>query len=181
VKNFPGVISPTMREYGGKGLSPHLAAAICMEMTRIDMSLTAFCTVQGEVVMKAILLFGSEDQKKNLLPKLNSCEYFGAFCLTEPKYGSNAYGIETSAREDSEGNYIINGTKRWIGQGSIADIYLVWARNQSTNEIQGFIVEKTREGVSSKKIENKLAFRSVQNAEVNILKIYFNFNRQINV
>lgn len=169
VEKFPGVISPTMRDYGGEGLSPNLAAAICMELARIDMSLTAFCTVQGEVVMKSILLLGNETQKKNLLPKLNSCKYFGAFCLTEPNNGSNAYGIETSATEDSQGNFIINGTKRWIGQGSMADIYVVWARNQSTNEVQGFIVEKTREGVSSKKIENKLAFRSVHNAEV-----YFN-------
>lgn len=116
-------------------------------------------------------MLGSEEQKKKYLPKLNTLEYYGAFCLTEPEYGSNAYGIETSAREhvDDKDSVIINGTKRWIGQATMADIYIVWARNEKSQEIEGYIVEKTRPGVSSKKIEGKLAFRAVQNGE-----IYFN-------
>jgi acyl-CoA oxidase len=165
VKEFPEIVAPNLKEFGG--LSFHLCIAVAMEIARIDMSLGAFLMVHGgEVVMKTIYLLGSKEQKEYYLPKLNRLELLGAFCLTEPEYGSDAYSIQTSAIEDSDGNIIINGIKKWIGQGPIADLYIVWARNQMTNEIQGYLVEKFRKGLSSKKMKGKLGFRAVQNGEV---------------
>jgi len=113
--------------------------------------------------MKTIHLLGSEEQNKFYLPKLNKLELYGAFCLTETIYCSNAYGIETSAEEDSNVNIVINGAKRWIGQGTYTDIFNVWVKNKNSNEIEGNLVEKTRIGLSTKKIEGKLGFRSIQN------------------
>jgi alkylation response protein AidB-like acyl-CoA dehydrogenase len=165
VKEFPEIVAPNLKEFGG--LSFHLCIAVAMEIARIDMSLGAFLMVHGgEVVMKTIYLLGSKEQKEYYLPKLYRLELLGAFCLTEPEYGSDAYSIQTSALEDSDGNIIINGVKKWIGQGPIADLYIVWARNQKTNEIQGYLVEKFRKGLSSEKMKGKLGFRAVQNGQV---------------
>lgn len=167
IKHFPGILGLTNKGYGSAGYSQWLGTAVGMELARADMSLTIFlCVHGGEVVMKSLYLLGSEEQKSYFIPKLMSLEMIGAFCLTEPDYGSDAYSIETSASEDSEGNYIINGHKKWIGQGHVADVYIVWARNEKSGDIEGFIVERTRPGITAKRIEGKIPVRSVQNGEI---------------
>jgi acyl-CoA oxidase len=167
INEFPGILASTIKGYSSANFSNSLAIAVSLEISRIDMSLLTFFAVHGgEVVMRTIYELGSEEQKNYYLPKLNKLELIGAFCLTEPDYGSDAYNIKTTAVEDSEGNFIINGRKRWIGQGTIADIYVVWAFNSKSKEIEGFLVEKERTGIITKKIEGKLGFRSVQNADI---------------
>ena len=167
IKDFPGILGTCIKGYGSAGFSHYLGIAVGLELSRADMSLSMFVMVHGgEVVMKTIYLLGSEEQKELYLPKLNKLELIGAFCLTEPDHGSDAYNIETTVKEDKNGNYVINGKKRWIGQATIADIFIVWAKDESTGNILGFIVEKERKGVSTKKLTGKLSVRSVQNGEI---------------
>jgi alkylation response protein AidB-like acyl-CoA dehydrogenase len=167
INKFPGILASTIQGYKSANFSQSLATAVSIEIARIDMSLFSFAAIHGgEVAMRTIYELGSEKQKEYYLPKLNTLEFIGAFCLTEPENGSDAYNIKTTAIQDSEGNYVINGKKRWIGQGTIADIFIVWANNPKTKEIEGFIVEKERIGISCKKIEGKLALRCLQNADL---------------
>jgi glutaryl-CoA dehydrogenase len=109
---------------------------------------------------------GSEEQKRRWLPGLQALTQLGAFALTEPEHGSDiAGGLETSARLD-DGEWVINGAKRWIGSGTIADFALVWARDEADRQVKGFIVETDRPGYTATRIENKIGLRIMQNAHI---------------
>lgn len=136
------------------------------EVARADVSLSAVVGIHNELIIGMINELGSVEQKRRWLPGLLDFSQLGAFALTEPEHGSDiAGGLETSARLDS-GEWVINGAKRWIGAGTIADFALVWARDTADGQIKGFIVETDRPGYSATKIANKIGLRIMQNADI---------------
>ena len=143
-----------------------LTGIMAMEMAHADPSLATFFGVHTGLAMGSILTCGSEEQKRRWLPAMSRLEKIGAFALTEPHGGSDvAGGMETTARRDGD-EWILTGTKRWIGNATFADRVVVWARDVETNHVLGFVVEKGTPGFHPTKIENKIALRIVQNADI---------------
>ncbi|MBK4346430.1 acyl-CoA dehydrogenase family protein [Lacisediminihabitans changchengi] len=139
---------------------------IALELARVDASVATLVGMQNGLVMGSIAVAGSPEQRAEWLPKFASGELLGAFGLTEPLSGSDtAQGLQTVAKRDGD-NWIINGAKRWIGNGSISDVTIVWARDADDNQVKGFIVPTSTPGYSAKRIENKQALRIVQNADI---------------
>ena len=123
-----GVFGPTTpEEYGGAGMNSVAYGLICQELERGDSGLRSFCSVQGSLVMWPINEYGSEEQKREYLPKLASGEMIGSFGLTEPDFGSNPGGMLTTARKEGD-EYVLNGRKMWITNGSVSQIAIVWAK-----------------------------------------------------
>ena len=116
-----------------------------MELHRGDGSLGTFLGVQSGLAMKSIALLGSEEQKERWLPAMARLDAIGAFALTEPEHGSDSVALETSARRDGDG-WVLDGAKRWIGNGSIADVVVVWARSDEDGQVKGFLVETDTPG-----------------------------------
>ena len=141
------------------------AGLIAMEMTRGDGSMGTFLVVHGGLAMKSIFMLGSEEQKRKWLPPMARLKKIGAFALTEPDHGSDSVALETSARRDGD-SYVINGAKKWIGNGTIADVVVVWARDVEDGQVKGFLVEKGTPGYNAKKIEHKVPLRAVWQAEI---------------
>jgi glutaryl-CoA dehydrogenase len=138
-----------------------------MELNRGDGSLGTFVGVQAGLAMKSIAMLGSEEQKQRWLPPMARLEAIGAFALTEPDHGSDSIALETSARQDG-GSYVINGRKKWIGNGTIADVVVVWARDTSDGQVKGFLVEKGTPGYEARRIEGKGSLRAVWQAEIDL-------------
>ena len=137
-----------------------------LEMAHADTSLATFFGVHTGLAMGSILTCGSEEQKRRWLPAMSRLEKIGAFALTEPHGGSDvAGGMETTAQRDGD-HWVLNGAKRWIGNATFADVVVVWARDVDTNHVLGFVVEKGTPGFHPSKIENKIALRIVQNADI---------------
>jgi glutaryl-CoA dehydrogenase len=136
-----------------------------MELSRGDGSLATFAGVQAGLAMRSIDTFGSEEQKARWLPALARCEALGAFALTEPDHGSDSLMLETTATRDGD-EWMLDGAKRWIGNGTIADYVVVWARDTADGQVKGFVVEKGTPGYDAQKIERKMALRSVWNADI---------------
>jgi len=151
--------------YGCAALSPIAAGLVNMELNRGDASLGTFYGVHCGLAMKTIALLGSAQQKDRWLPPMARLEKIGAFALTEPTHGSDSIALETSARRDGDG-WVLDGSKRWIGNGTIADVVVVWARDTDDGQVKGFLVEKGTPGFSAAVIEGKLALRSVWNADI---------------
>src|SRR5436190_958026 len=144
-------------EYGCAGLNNVAYGLIMQELERGDSGLRSFASVQGALVMYPIHEFGSEEQKRYWLPLLAKGEKIGCFGLTEPDHGSEPGGMETRA-EPASGGWTLNGTKRWITNGTIADVAIVWAK--LGGEIRGFIVETDRPGFQAPEIKKKLSLRA---------------------
>src|SRR3984893_6772793 len=143
-----------------------LTGITSMEMAHADPSLSVFFGVHSGLAMGSIITCGSEEQKRRWLPAMSQFEKIGAFALTEPHGGSDvAGGMETTARRDGD-EWVINGAKRWIGNATFADLVVIWARDVDTNHVLGFVVEKDTPGFRPTKIENKIALRIVQNADI---------------
>jgi glutaryl-CoA dehydrogenase len=139
---------------------------VALELARVDASLATLVGMQNGLVMGSIAVAGSKEQREEWLPKLASGELLGAFGLTEPLSGSDAaQGLRTVARRDGD-NWVINGAKRWIGNGSISDITIVWAKDADDGQVKGFVVPTTTPGYAATRIENKQALRIVQNADI---------------
>ena len=139
---------------------------VALELARVDASAATLVGMQNGLVMGSIAVAGSEEQRAEWLPKFASGELLGAFGLTEPLSGSDtAQGLQTVAKRDGE-HWVINGAKRWIGNGSISDVTIIWARDADDNQVKGFIVPTTTPGYSATRIENKQALRIVQNADI---------------
>ena len=151
-----------------RGYSNLFAGIVIAEMTRVDTSLATFFLVHHDLFVESLYGFGSEGQKARLLEDAASLRTTGAFALTEPDHGSDvAGGMETRARRVPGGDaWVLNGAKRWIGNGTFCDYMLVWARDEADGGIRGFIVDATLPGVSRSRIENKIALRTVQNADI---------------
>ncbi|MDQ0076366.1 glutaryl-CoA dehydrogenase [Arthrobacter oryzae] len=172
-EEFPFGLLAEMGKYGLGGLQTDGTSALFkglmyVEVARADVSLSALVGIHNELIVGMIDELGSEEQKQRWLPGLTAFTQLGAFALTEPDHGSDiAGGLETSARLEG-GEWVINGTKRWIGAGTIADFALVWARDEADRQIKGFIVETDRPGYSATKISNKIGLRIMQNADIRL-------------
>lgn len=156
-----GLLGPTVaEEYGGVGASYVTYGLIAREVEKIDSGYRSMMSVQSSLVMYPIEAFGSEDQKKKYLPKLASGEFIGCFGLTEPDAGSDPGGMLTKAEKTATG-YRLNGTKTWISNSPIADVFIVWAKSDAHDgAIKGFVLEKGMKGLSAPKIEGKLSLRA---------------------
>lgn len=148
------------------GTSKLFKGLMYVEVARADVSLSALVGIHNELIVGMIQELGSDEQKQRWLPGLTAFTQLGAFALTEPDHGSDiAGGLATTARLE-DGEWVINGAKRWIGAGTIADFALVWARDETDQQIKGFIVETDRPGYAATKIANKIGLRIMQNADI---------------
>jgi acyl-CoA oxidase len=171
VKNFPGIMGFSIKGYQCAGYSQWLTYCLLMELSKIDVSLATFFVVNGgELIIKTIFTLGNEQQKQFYIPKLVNFEFVGSFCLTEPDYGSDASSIKTSTKEFDD-HYILNGQKRWIGNGTIAGVLIVFARNEKTNHVEGYLVDPKSKGVEAKLIDGKLSTRGVMNADISFTNV----------
>ncbi|MCW5982297.1 MAG: acyl-CoA dehydrogenase family protein [Bryobacteraceae bacterium] len=152
-----GFFGANLEGYGCAGMSNVEYGLIMQELERGDSGVRSFVSVQGALVMYPILTYGSEEQKQRWLPKLASGEAIGCFGLTEPGFGSNPGGMLTTARSDG-GDWVLNGEKTWITNGSAADLAVVFARGDG--RVRGFLVEKGTKGYSSSDIHGKLSMRA---------------------
>ncbi|MER5409184.1 acyl-CoA dehydrogenase family protein [Streptomyces sp. NPDC002769] len=139
---------------------------LALELAHADASLATFSGVHTGLAMGTILACGSDEQKRRWLPAMSRFEKIGAFALTEPHGGSDvAGGLRTTARREGD-EWVLDGAKRWIGNATFADLVVVWARDVDTQHVLGFVVEKDTPGFTATKIENKMALRIVQNADI---------------
>jgi len=162
-----GLVGDGIKGYGCPPMSPTASGLVHMELNRGDGSLGTFLGVQAGLAMKSIDLLGSTDQKQRWLPGLAAVDTFGAFALTEPNHGSDSVALETSARRDGT-DYILDGEKRWIGNGSIADVLVVWARDTDDGQVKGFLVEGGTPGVDARNMQGKVSVRAVWQADITL-------------
>ena len=175
---FPKEIIPAMAElgllganlpeqYGCAGLNNVAYGLIMQELERGDSGVRSFASVQGALVMYPIYAFGSEEQKKKYLPGMAAGKIIGCFGLTEPDYGSNPAGMITTAREQKDGSYVLNGAKMWITNGSTAHVSVIWAKTGSdAKSIRGFIVPTDSKGFTAKDQKGKLSLRASDTSEL---------------
>ena len=156
-------------ESGGAGVSSVAYGLILHELEKGDSGLRSFASVQGALVMYPIHSYGSDEQKKKWLPGLGSGKLIGCFGLTEPNFGSNPGGMATTAKKDG-GDWIINGSKMWITNGSLADVALVWAKDEA-GIIHGFLIEKGMKGFTSNNIHGKLSLRASVTSELSMVNV----------
>ena len=156
-------------ESGGAGVSNVAYGLILHELERGDSGLRSFASVQGSLVMYPIHAYGSEEQKEKWLPGLGAGSLIGCFGLTESNFGSNPGGMVTTAKKDGD-DWIINGSKMWITNGSLADVALVWAKDES-GVIRGFLLEKGMDGFTSNDIHGKLSLRASVTSELSMVNV----------
>ena len=154
---------------GGAGVSSIGYGLILHELERGDSGLRSFASVQGSLVMYPIHAYGSDEQKKRWLPGLGSGELIGCFGLTEANFGSNPGGMATTAKKDGD-DWIINGSKMWITNGTLADVAVVWAKDDS-GIIRGFLLEKGMKGFTSNNIHGKLSLRASVTSELSMVDV----------
>ena len=159
-----GLLGPMIEGHGCAGMNYVCYGLIAREIEAVDSGYRSMMSVQSSLVMHPINTFGSESQKERYLPKLATGELIGCFGLTEPDHGSDPGGMNTRARTVT-GGYSISGAKNWISNSPIADIFIVWAKDDE-GVISGFILEKGMEGLSAPKIEGKLALRASVTGEI---------------
>lgn len=158
----------TYKGYGCPGKSNLMEGILAMEMARIDTSISTFFGVQSGLAMGSIYLCGSEEQKQQWLPLMQQFKIIGAFGLTEPEVGSAAAGGLTTTCKKIDGKWILNGQKKWIGNATFADILIIWARDEESGEVKGFIVKKDNPGFAVEKMQDKMALRIVQNGIITL-------------
>ncbi|MFC8194492.1 acyl-CoA dehydrogenase family protein [Streptomyces sp. NPDC057298] len=180
---FPTELIGIFRESGLAGLpyegygehrpavSNLLSGMLAMEMTRTDASVATFFGVHNGLAMYSIHSGGSQEQRDRWLPRMAAMDKIGAFAMTEPLGGSDvAGGMRTTAERDGD-TWVLNGAKKWIGNATFADYVVVWARDVDDNHVKGFVVEKGTPGFHAEKIEGKIAFRIVENAEITLTDV----------
>ncbi len=166
-----GLGGGTIKGFSCAGQSVVEAGLTCIELARVDGSMSTFLMVHNSLCMLTIDLLGSEEQKQQLLPDLAALKTIGAWGLTEPSNGSDASALQTTATK-VDGGYELNGCKRWIGNATFADWVVIWARNNETGQVNAFVVKKGTKGFKTSKIENKIALRCVQNADIEMTKCF---------
>jgi glutaryl-CoA dehydrogenase len=173
---FPFELVPEFGRLGIAGLgydecpgdppSSLLTGFLALELSRVDPSMSTFFGVHTGLAMGSIARCGSAEQRARWLPPMGRMERIGAFALTEPGGGSDvAMGLRTTARRDGDG-WVLNGAKRWIGNGTFADLLVVWARDEDDDQVKGFVVPGDAPGLTATRIEHKIALRTVQNADL---------------
>ena len=158
-----GILGSSIEGYGCAGMNAISFGLICKELERGDSGLRSFASVQSSLVMFPIFQYGSDEQKNHWLPKLAKAEAIGCFGLTESQGGSDPMNMKTHAKQDGD-DWIINGSKMWITNGSIADLALVWAMTE--DGIKGFLIETDTKGFTDHKIENKFSLRASVTSEL---------------
>src|SRR5438093_6034630 len=158
-----GVFGANLQGYGCAGLSNVAYGLMMMELEAGDSGLRSMASVQGSLAMYAIWRWGSEEQKRRWLPEMAAGRAIGCFGLTEPDHGSDPGGMETRARRDGSG-WVLSGTKRWITNGTIADVSVVWAKDGEV--IRGFLIEKGAPGFSAHDIKGKFSLRASITSEL---------------
>jgi glutaryl-CoA dehydrogenase len=161
-----GIVGEDIQGYGCPGLDPIASGLVNMELSRGDGSLATFLGVQAGLAMKSIAMLGSEEQKQRWLPEMARLQKLGAFALTEPDHGSDSVALTTTATRDGD-SYLLNGAKRWIGNGSLADVVVVWARGED-GQVHGFLVEKGSDGYEAEVIEGKGSLRAIWQAQISL-------------
>ena len=159
-----GLLGSTIKGYGCPGVDYISYGLIAREIERVDSGYRSMMSVQSSLVMYPIYAYGNEAQREKYLPKLATGEFIGCFGLTEPDYGSDPGGMVTRARS-VDGGYSLSGAKMWISNSPIADVFVIWAKTDD-DKIRGFILEKGMKGLSSPKIEGKLALRASVTGEI---------------
>src|SRR5215212_6257589 len=158
-----GVLGMHLEGYGCAGMSAVDYGLACLELEAVDSGIRSLVSVQGSLAMFAIWRFGSEEQKQEWLPRLAAGEAIGCFGLTEPDAGSDPGSMRTRARRDG-GDWVLNGTKMWITNGSVADVAVVWARTDEG--VRGFLVPKGTPGFTTQDIHQKLSLRASVTSEL---------------
>jgi glutaryl-CoA dehydrogenase len=161
-----GIAGGTIEGYGSPGMSAVAAGLVAAELARADGSIGTFNGVHSFLAMQSIALLGSEEQRERFLPPMARMERLGAFGLTEPRHGSDAVALETRARRDGD-SFVLDGQKKWIGNGSIADYVLIWARDEE-GQVGGYVVEKGTPGFTAQVMTGKTALRAVWQAEITL-------------
>ncbi len=165
-----GLLGATLKGHGCSGVDYVSYGLIAREIERVDSGYRSMLSVQSSLVMYPISEFGSETQRERYLPRLASGELIGCFGLTEPDHGSDPGGMTTRARSVA-GGYCLNGTKTWISNSPLADVFVVWAKTDD-DRIRGFILEKGMPGLSAPKIEGKLALRASVTGEIVLQDVF---------
>lgn len=165
-----GIIGSTIRGYGCPGLSRRAAGIVAREIARGDGSINTFVGVHSSLAMGSINMLGSEDQRRRWLPAMAAMEKIGAFALTEPLHGSDSVALETSARRDGD-SFILNGHKRWIGNGHMADVVIIFARDDEDGRVKAFVLERDDDGnhpagYQPTVITGKIGKRAIQQADI---------------
>jgi len=159
-----GFLGPTLEGYGCAGVNHVSYGLISREVERVDSGYRSAMSVQSSLVMYPIYTFGSDAQKEKYLPRLASGEWIGCFGLTEPNHGSDPGGMLTRASK-ADGGFILNGSKMWITNAPIADVFMVWAKNDE-GMIQGFVLERGMKGLTTPKIDGKFSLRASITGEI---------------
>jgi glutaryl-CoA dehydrogenase len=162
-----GIVGEDIEGYGCPGMTPLAVGLVHMELHRGDGSLGTFLGVQSGLAMKSIAMLGSTEQKERWLPAMARMEKIGAFALTEPNHGSDSVALETTARRDGDG-WVIDGAKRWIGNATIADVIVVWARDEADKKVKGFLVTADTPGYAAAVIAGKGASRAIWQADIRL-------------
>jgi glutaryl-CoA dehydrogenase len=165
-----GIVGTFIPGYGCPGMSRQEAGLVAREMGRIDGSVNTFLGVHSNLCMGSIYMLGNEEQRQRWLPAMARLEKTGAFALTEPTHGSDSVSLETSARREGD-TWVINGHKRWIGNGHAADVVVLFARDEADNAVKAFIVEKNLDGTYPDGyiptvISGKIAKRAINQADI---------------
>jgi len=164
------IVGDGIEGYGCPAMSPIAAGLVHMELNRGDGSLGTFLGVQAGLAMRSIAMLGSEEQRRRWLPAMSTLDKLGAFALTEPSHGSDSVALETSARRDGD-TWVLNGHKKWIGNGTIADVTVLWARDTADGKVKGFLVEKGAAGCDARRIDGKASLRAVWQAEIRLTDV----------
>jgi glutaryl-CoA dehydrogenase len=170
-----GVAGYIIEGHGCPGMSPLALGMATLEFARGDGSITTFMSVHGSLCMGTINLLGSEEQKQRWLPPMAALDKIGAFALTEPLHGSDSVGLETTVRRDGD-SWVLNGAKRWIGNGSIGDVIVVWARDTGDGRVKAIVVEKNPDGTypdgyTAELITGKLGKRAVWQPDITLTDV----------
>ena len=170
--NLP-IIGGPLFEHGAAGLDFVEMGLVMYELGKGDGSISTFYGVHSGLAMGSIGMLGDEEQKARWLPDMVKLEKIGAFGLTEPDVGSNAAQVKTTARDTGDG-FVLNGAKRWIGNASISDILIIWARDEDSGDFGGFVIENPQEteGVTIKDIWGKVGKRAVLNADITLENVF---------
>ena len=168
-----GFYAPNLEGYGSPNVSETAYGLLMQELEAGDSGIRSMASVQGALVMYPIHAYGSEEQKERWLPDLGRGEAVGCFGLTEPEHGSNPSGMETRAERDA-GEYVLDGSKTWITNSPIADVAVVWARDESADDdpVRGFLVETDRDGVTTNELDDKLSMRASVTGEIDLNDVY---------
>lgn len=152
-------------------MSPLAAGLVAMEISRADGSMAAAAAVQGGLVLRALVHCASPEQKERYLEPVARGTLPGGFALTEPLHGSDSVSLETSARPDGAGGWVLNGAKKWIGNGAAGGITIVWARDTEDGQVKGFVVEQSAPGYEAEVITGKGALRAIHQAEITLTDV----------